>query len=571
MNPTATKTQQASRELARLCDDYFTLAHTLDPFTATQLGVTGFDALVPDPSRDGADSGARRIAALEQRLRAVDRAGLDEAGQITEAVLGHLARTTRAGLEKGLWEANASADGYVAPAAMMLRSVPAVLLRDATDVASYRHRLCSLPGFLDAVTDRYGQAVAEGRDPTRIGLTRAIAQLARYLSLDAGADPLVTVALPDDVDAAAVRAEIARIVTGQVRPAVRRLLDCLRRDLLPLSRPDDQVGIRFVPGGDEAYLDGVARYTTTRLSPEQIHQIGCDRLAEIHAEWADLGGRALGTASLAGLLARLRDDPALRCRDARQIVRTVSDAVARADAVRDRWFPRYDIPDCVTEEIDSLEAGAPTRAYYRPPAAGGLRPAANRVMTGCPAGQAAYAYEALSFHLALPGHHLQIAAAQSQPLPAFRRFGGGEPCGYVEGWGAYGVRLADEMGLYSSDLQRLGMLAAGALDAGRLIVDTGMHYYGWSRARAADFLERNTAATRAAAAGEVDRCIGWPAQALAHLTGSREILRLRSRAERALGPAFDIRAFHGIVLGNGAVPLGVLDRLVTRWTDGNQK
>jgi uncharacterized protein (DUF885 family) len=571
MTQTATETAQAARhqadtDLARICDDYYTLAHTLDPFTATQVGVKGFDGLVPDPSRAAADSGARRIAMIQQRLQAVDTAQLDDAGQLTAAVLDHLARTARSGLEDGLWEANTSTAGYAAPAAMMFRSVPAAVVRDAAGVDSYRHRLRSLPRFLDAVAARYRQAVADGRDPTRVGLQHASSQLARYLSLDAGADPLITVPLPGDVDADSVRAQLAGIVSGQVRPAVRRLLDCFRRDLLPLSRPDDQVGIRFVPGGDEAYLDEVARHTTTGLTPAQIHQIGRESLAEIHAEWAELGRRELGAADLPGVLARMRDDPALRFSDAGQIVRTVADALARAEAVRDQWFPRYDIPGCVIEEIDPLEASAATRAYYRPPAAGGQRPGAHRVLTACPARQPVYACESLSFHVATPGHHLQIASARTQPLPTFRRFLDGELCGYVEGWGAYGERLADEMGLYSSDLQRLGMLAAGALDASRLVVDTGMHYYGWSRAQAADFLYRHTAATRASAVQEVDRCIGWPGQALAHLTGRREIQRMRAAAEQALGRRFDIRAFHGVVLGNGAVPLGVLDGLITGWT-----
>jgi uncharacterized protein (DUF885 family) len=569
METTPADRHQAAAELARLCDDYFTLAHTLDPFTATEHGARGFDALVPDPSRDGAAQGARQIAALEQRLRAVHPQLLDDAGQISAAVLGHLAQSARAGLEYGLWEANASSAGFAAPAAMMFRSVPAAALRDAADVDGYTRRLRRLAPFLDAVACRYRQAVGDGRDPTRAGLQYAISQLGRYLATEIAADPLVTIPLPAGVEAGAIRAGLADIVTGQVRPAVARLMDGLR-GLLPISRPDDQVGLRFVPGGDEAYLAEVARHTSTALTPAQIHQLGLDSLAAIHDEWAALAGRVLGRTDLPGVLARLRDDPELRFRDAGEIVRTVTAAQARAEAARDQWFPRYDIPGCVIEEIDPLEAGSATRSYYRPPAAGGLRPGAHRVLTVSPRQRSAYEYEALSFHVTTPGHHLQIASAQTQPLPAFRRYLDAELCGYVEGWAAYSERLADEMGLYSSGLQRLGLLAADALSASRAVADTGMHYYGWSRAQAADFLWRSTVVTRAGAAREADRCIGWPGQALAHLTGRLEIQRLRGRAERALGPAFDIRAFHGIVLGNGAVPLGVLDHLVTRWTEDSR-
>ncbi|MCW2907777.1 MAG: uncharacterized protein JWL68_2566, partial [Actinomycetia bacterium] len=378
---------------------------------------------------------------------------------------------------------------------------------------------------------------------------------------------LPATARPGGTGAAAVRERAAGIVARQVRPAMQRLLDCLRQDLLPVARPDDQAGICFVPGGEEGYLAAVRQHTTTGLTPEQIHQTGLDCLAALREEWTELGGRVLGIAGLPGILARLRDDPALRFADTGQIVRTVTGALARAEAARDQWFPRYEIPDCVVEEIDPVEAGNAALAYYRPPAAGGVRPGAFCVLTARRAQRFGYEYEALSFHESTPGHHLQIASAQTLALPAYRRFLDAEVCGYVEGWGLYCERLADEMGLYTSDLQRLGMLSFDALRACRLVVDTGMHYYGWSRARAADFMWRHTATTRANVENEISRYIGWPGQALAYMTGRREIQRLRGLAERALGPRFDVRAFHGTVLGQGAVPLAVLEQLVTRWVD----
>jgi uncharacterized protein (DUF885 family) len=556
--------QDAAAELERLCDEYFTVVHTLDPFSATQLGVSGFDALVPDPSRDGAARGARQIAAVEQRLAAVDPGLLDDAGRTNAAVLAHLAGAARSDLEQGLWEANASAGGYVSPAAMLFQSVPTALLSDAAAVVDYRERLRGLPGFLDAVTARYRQAAADGRVPAQIGVRQAIDQLTGHLDKDLAADTLAAVALPAGTGDG-VREQLAGTVATEVRPAMQRLLGCLRDELLPVARPDDQVGIRFVPGGDEGYLAAVRRHTTTGLTPEQIHQIGLDCLDALREEWAELGGRVLGPSDLPTILARLREDPALRFSETGQIVQTVTGALARAEAVRDQWFPRYDIPDCVIEEIDPVEAGNAALAYYRPPAAGGLRPGAHCVLTAQPEQRFVYEYEALAFHESTPGHHLQIASAQTQPLPAYRRFLDAEVCGYVEGWGLYCERLADEMGLYTSDLQRLGMLSFDALRACRLVVDTGMHYYGWSRAQAADFMWNHTATTRANVANEIDRYIGWPGQALAYMTGRREIQRLRALAERELGPRFDIRAFHGTVLGDGAVPLGVLEQLVTGW------
>jgi uncharacterized protein (DUF885 family) len=559
------QSQQAQAALAQLSDQFFEVAHTADPFGATQVGAPGFDALVPDPSRAGAGRDAQRIARLEERLSHIDPGLLDQAGRVNHAVLAHLAWAARSDIEHGLWEANASAGGYVSPQAIVFMSVPAALLDNAAAVDGYLRRLRGLGGYFDAVTARYRQARTDGRLPTAVGTRQAIEQIEGHVGRDVTADAMVSVRLPGDVDETQVRREAAGLVDSQIRPALRRLLACLRDELLPVARPDDQVGIRFVPGGPEGYRAAVRKHTTTGLSPEEIHQIGLDVLAALQDEWAELGGKVLQVTDVPAIHDRLREDRSLRFTDSGQIVRTVTAALQRAEEARDRWFPRFDIPECVIEEIDPVEAGNAPLAYYRPPAAGGKRPGAHCVLTTEPQQRYVYEYEALSFHESTPGHHMQIASSQTLPLPSFRRFLDAEVCGYVEGWGLYCERLADEMGLYTSDLQRLGMLSFDALRACRLVVDTGMHHYGWSRSRAMDFMWRNTATTQANVRNEIDRYIGWPGQALAYMVGRREIQRLRAEAGRRLGARFDIRAFHGTVLGNGAVPLGVLDQLVTDW------
>jgi uncharacterized protein (DUF885 family) len=562
---------QATAQLDRLGEDFFQAVHAADPFNATQLGVSGFDDLVPDPSRAGSAATAGKLREIERRLDGIDAGLLDEAGQLNHAVMAHLAWAARSDLEHALWEANVSAGGYVSPQAMVFQSVPAALLDDAGAAEGYLRRLRGLGGYFDAATARYREARQDGRVPTEVGTRQAIEQLEGHLGRDLADDVLVAVDLPGELDLAAFRSAAAGIVDGEVRPALRRLLACLRDELLPVARPDDRVGICFVPGGPEGYRAAVRKHTTTALSPEEIHRIGLDCLEALRAEWAEIGGRALGTSDVPEIRGRLREDRSLRFTGSAQIVDMVTAALGRAEQARDRWFPRYDIPDCVIEEIDPVEAGNAPLAYYRPPAAGGKRPGAHCVLTADPQDRFVYEYEALAFHESTPGHHLQIASAQTLTgLPAFRRFLDAEVCGYVEGWGLYCERLADEMGLYTSDLQRLGMLSFDALRACRLVVDTGMHHYGWSRAQAADFMWSSTATTRGNVRNEIDRYIGWPGQALAYMVGRREIQRLRDVAETSLGASFDIRAFHGAVLGNGAVPLGVLEQVITRWAGDDQ-
>ncbi len=543
--------------LAALSDEFFELKHSTDPFSATLLGVAGFDGLVPDPSRAAAAATAKRYADLERRLAEIPVDGLDEADRINHAVLGRLSSATRSDLEHGLWEAGVSAEGYVSPQSMMFMALPTAPMRDEADADTVRQRLAALPEFLDGLLDRYRQAAADGRRPTRAGVDQAIAQLDGHLATadTTGGFPLL-------------QASVSELILDGVLPALRRLRTGLAQELLPIARPDDQVGIRFVPGGEEGYRAAVRRHTTTDLTPEQIHQIGLDLLADLRAEWAELGGKVLGTDDLPEILSRLREDPSLRFDNSAQIVATVTDALRRAEEARNDWFPAYDIGDCVIEEISPVEDGNAALAHYRPPSADGSRPGAHCVLTTRPAERYVYEYEALAFHESTPGHHLQIASAQTlTDLPAYRRFLDAEVCGYVEGWGLYCERLADEMGLYTSDTARLGMLSFDALRACRLVVDTGMHHLGWSRQQARQFMFDNTATTFANVRNEIDRYIAWPGQALAYAIGRREIRRLRATAEARLGSRFDVRAFHGTVLGHGAVPLDVLDGIVTGWTE----
>jgi uncharacterized protein (DUF885 family) len=541
--------------LAALSQEFFDLKHSADPFSATLLGVSGFDGLVPDPSRAGATATAARFADLERRLAQIPADGLAEADRINHAVLGRLSWATRSDLEHGLWEAGVSAEGYASPQSMMFMAVPTAPLRDEADVRTYRQRLAALPEFLDGLLVRYRQAAADGRLPAKAGVDQAIDQLDGHLSESAAAF------VP-----AAHREAVADLVADGVLPALRRLRTGLADELLPVARPDDQVGIRFVPGGEDGYRAAVRRHTTTDLTPEQIHQVGLDLLAELRVEWAELGGKVLGTDDVPEILSRLREDRSLRFDSGAQIVATVTDALRRAEEARNDWFPAYDIADCVIEEISPLEEGNAALAHYRPPSGDGSRPGAHCVLTTRPGERYVYEYEALAFHESTPGHHLQIASAQTlTELPLYRRFLDAEVCGYVEGWGLYCERLADEMGLYTSDTARLGMLSFDSLRACRLVVDTGMHHLGWSRRQARQFMFDNTATTIANVRNEIDRYIGWPGQALAYAIGRREIRRLRASAEARLGSRFDVRAFHGTVLGHGAVPLDVLDGIVTRW------
>lgn len=553
-----------SRLLA-LGERYFETQHTYDPYNATLLGIDRFDGLAGDPSIAASERAAAALAAIGRDVDALDTTGFSDDELVDRDVLAVLVRGAQEDAEHSLWAANASAKGYVSRQGLVFQAVPAMTAGDADSAARYLARLGGLAEFFESLGRRYVEEAARGRTPTRTGIEQSIAQLEGHLALDASDDALLGPAR--GASDPALLASARRIIETEIRPALRALVDLLRTELLPLGREGDQVGIHAVPGGEAAYAAAIRRHTTTDLTAAEIHRIGLDVLDEMLAEWSDIGERAIGEREFPVIAERLRSDPALRFETSDEIVEVARGALARADAVRDRYFPRTEIPECVIEIINPIDAAGSALGYYRPPAVDGSRPGAYCVLATDPEEHFRYEYESLSFHESVPGHHLQLATAQTLDIPRYRRYLDVEACSFNEGWGLYSEQLADEAGLYSDDLSRLGMLSFRALRACRLVVDTGIHHFGWTRQRAIEFMYAHTATTLEHVTSEVDRYIAWPGQALAYMIGRREILRLREEAREALGDRFSIVDFHGVVLGSGAVPLTVLAGNVAHWQE----
>ncbi|GAA3232406.1 DUF885 domain-containing protein [Dactylosporangium siamense] len=538
--------------LARLGDEYFRLHFAGDPLAASVFGVEGYDAEVPDPSRAAAADQRAALARVEAELATVDRAALDGQDRISHTILTRLLHDEQRIAEDGLAEVAVTAS-ISGPLAQVVSSVPAAT---GTDEA-YRARLGKLGGFFDGHLERYRQAAADGRFPTELGVRQAIAQVDAYLATPLERDPLLRRLQGD--------AHAAELVASGLRPALIRFRTALAEELLPVARDSGKVGLCHVPGGTEGYRALIGAYTTTTLDPEEIHQIGLDLVEQLRSEFAERGGRAFNARGADEVIGRLRDDRELRFGAAGEIVDTVTTALRRAEEAVPDWFAGYDIAPCVVREMDPAEAENSVLGYYVAPAADGSRPGAHVVNTFRPELRARFEYEVLAFHESVPGHHLQIAVAQSRgDLPQFRRFTYFDAHG--EGWGLYTERLSDEMGLYTSELGRLGMVSFDAWRACRLVVDTGMHHLGWSRERAVTFMLDNTALTETNIVNEVDRYIAMPGQALAYMLGRLRIQQLRERERQALGPAFDLRAFHHEVLAHGPLPLDTLEELITaRW------
>ncbi len=456
------------------------------------------------------------------------------------------------------------------------RTSPVVDLNNLADAAAietpaharaYVARLRGAGPYVDGVMANLRAGIASGRTPA-IGSARLVLEQVRtQLALPDADWQLATPAKvphPDwsPADQAVLGAELTAAI-GDVRRAYEGFATFLDAELLPAARPEEKAGTLYLPDGAACYTALIRSETSLSRTPDDVHQTGLDALRDIHAEMVDLGNKSLGTQDLPTLLARLRADRTLYFEAAPDIQARAEDALARATAAIPRFFGRLPQAPCTVVPIPDYEAPYTYIAYYNPAVPGG-RGGEYRINLSRPETRARFEMEALTWHESIPGHHLQIAIAQELPeMPAFRKHLG--TTAYVEGWALYTERLADEMGLYTDDVDRLGMLSFDAWRASRLVVDTGIHGKGWTREQAVQFMLANTALAENNIRNEVDRYVTWPGQATAYKIGQLEMWALRRDAEARLGPRFDLKAFHDVVLGQGAVTLPVLRAQVDAW------
>ncbi len=546
--------------LAAAAEDYWQQLLADEPVFATSIGDRRYDDRLPDRSAEAVADRRSRLAALRERIARIDAASLTDRDRVTLAELrGCIDRDDALlSLDLDAW----TVDPLEGPAVDALNLPSIQPIRTAAEGEAMLRRWQAIGPWLDGHVENLRRGLAEGRVGVRTPIRKTIALIDGALAAPADEFALFEPAREphDDWPAGAIdrfRSDLAEAVERTVRPALGRLRAVLADEILPRARPDERPGIGALPGGDDAYRALIAYHTTLRLTADELHRIGLNEVERIDRELAEPGRRVLGTADRHATVARLRDDPALHFASREEVRAAAEDALARAQAAIPGWFGRLPEAPCAVVPMPAHEEAFSTIAYYREPATDGSRPGQYYVNTSEPRTRPRYEAEALAFHESVPGHHLQIAIAQElDDLPAFRRHLGATA--FVEGWGLYAERLADEMGLYSADIDRFGILSFDAWRACRLVVDTGMHAMGWARDQAIAFMVDHTALARNNIENEVDRYIVWPGQALAYKAGQLEISRLRSAAEARLRHEFDVRAFHDVVLGTGAVSLPTL-------------
>ncbi|MEP5568479.1 MAG: DUF885 domain-containing protein [Halioglobus sp.] len=555
----------AEQEMQSVIDDHWTWYLEQNPKQSTRRGDRSANGRWEDQSLDALKARHAARGDFLQRLEAIDTEQLDADAQLNHRMLSRVLRNNMKKYELGLVYMTLQMRRGPQHSYQILAATP---FDSSEDYKMWLSRLAGLPTLLDQHTELLNEGIRRQRVQPYDVIQRVPPQIQNLTSTPVEESPYYAPFLNlhesiSNQEAAALRKEAQRVITKAVYPAYDQFAQYLRDTYLPASRKEPGVGT--LPGGKAIYEFLAQDFTTTEKTPEEIHQIGLAEVKRILKEMEAVKAEVGFKGDLHAFNEFLRTDPQFYYETPEALFEGYLAVSKRLDPTLVNLFGKLPRMPYGVRAIPDELAPDTTTAYYMRPAANGSRAGYYYVNLYRPEVRPKYEMEVLSVHEAVPGHHLQIALAQElEGLPEFRTTSA--VTAFVEGWGLYSERLGYQMGLYTDPYSRYGQLTYDMWRAVRLVVDTGMHYFGWSRQRAIDYFKANAGKTETDIINEIDRYIGWPGQALAYKIGQLKILELRGNAEAALGDRFDIRRFHDELLGAGAIPLDVLEQRMERWT-----
>jgi uncharacterized protein (DUF885 family) len=558
----------ANDRFAALLEESWEFTLREDPLFATETGDHRYDDQLPKVSLADVE---RRDAARRgflTRFEAIDRDALGPADRVNYDVFGR-------GLHDGIREHDFQT--YLMPISdrwgfhIEFPELPRNL--SLTTTRDYENYIARLSGFANYAAGH----IELMREGVRRSMTVPSVIMQRYNEpLDAQIvdDPQKSLLFaplrdfPDSVpekDRERLRAGARQVIAESVVPGYRQFLKFMKDEYVPSCRTT--IAASALPKGREYYRFCVAKFTTLDdQTPEQIHALGKAEVARIRGEMDGIIRDLKFDGDFAEFTEHLRSDAKFYAQSAEELEKDVAFVLKRMDGQLPKLFGRLPRMPYGVRQVPDYIAPQATAAYYQGPTGDGRRAGYFYINTYNLPSRPTYMLEALSLHEAVPGHHLQIALQQElEDLPEFRKYSGFTA--FVEGWALYSESLGLETGFYEDPYSDFGRLTMEIWRACRLVVDTGIHYLGWTREQAIEYMRTNSAMPLHDIRAEVDRYIGWPGQALAYKTGELKIRELRADAQQRLGEKFDVRAFHDVVLGSGALPLGLLEKNVRAWVD----
>lgn len=561
--------QHGNRALATVITAYEQTARRYDPLTSASEGDRAALRLLPDASREAEMSQRAELLALKARLERVPMRGLNEEDALNRAYLLRIIDQNIQGVDLDFGRAPISnGDGFFTFGDYLAYTTP---IQSTDDAEAWLARLAALPTY-------YRQNLANARRGIETGYTQPRITVDRALTtaraqVDTMEQTLLTplASMPDTIPSAQqeeFRNRARAIIRDQILPVHRETVTFIESEYLPAARRG--LGLRSVPGGEDLYRFLVRSYTTTDMTPEQIHDLGNQEVARIRALMEEEIRASGFRGNFAAFQRFLRTDRQFYARTPEDLIRHASEVAKRADGELPRLFGTLPRLSYGIRVIPAEQAEGSTTAYYTQGSAALGQSGTYWVNTTHLDQRPLYELPALTVHEAMPGHHLQISRAQELgELPYFRR--NAFETAFVEGWGLYSETLGEDMGMYRTPYERFGRLSYEMWRACRLVADTGIHWMGWDIEQARRCFAENTALSPHNIQTELERYIATPGQALAYKIGELTIRRLRREATEALGDRFDIRAFHDELLSAGAVPMDVLEARMRRWVARQQE
>ena len=552
------------KQLADLIDEHWEYTMRTNPEYASVLGDKRYNDKLSDFSQKAVLEDLEAQRGFLARFKAVDISGFPEQEALNQALMVRQIDMTLSGARFKDWEMPVSQSGGIHIQAPQLVSL--LSFETVKDYDDYIARLRQLPTAFEQTTDMMKKGMADGLTPPKILLTKVARQSGQIAGAEPEQNPFFEPAkkIPasfSDADKARIREEMLAAIREGVRPAYQKFTKFVEEEYAPKGRAEP--GVWALPDGEARYAHAVEELTTTRMSPDEIHQLGLREVARDRALMLKIA-RKLGYKDLESFEAAIAKNPKLHPKSREQMLELYRKYIDRMWAKLPQYFGRLPKANVEVLPVESYREKEASGAQYTPGTPDGKRPGHVRVNTGDFQKRLTLDIETTAYHEGVPGHHLQLTVAQELPaLPKFRQHA--FYVAFIEGWALYSERLGEDAGFFQDPYSMYGHLQDDLLRAIRLVVDTGFHSKRWTRQQVVDYFHASSGIDEPTVQSETDRYMAWPAQALGYKIGQLKILELRDRAIKELGPRFDMRGFHDEVLGGGALPLDVLESRVTAW------
>ena len=550
-------------DLQQLSSDFFQNSLDSSPTSAIMRGHKKYFDQIEELNEETFEKETKAVNDFISRLESIDLESLSNREKVTHGMLEFALSSNKDSLMDRSWEFGAGVSGFTG---FLIDYNQQMFVPDSESADMLLKRLELYKRLFTQIADVQMVGLKSNRVATERNLLRTIDQLENYLGTSLEEDPLLLVNFSPEISESFIsdwQEKAKKIIDLNIRPTVLAYLEQLKSDHIPKGRSDEHSGIMWIDGGEETYLRALRKYTGHKnITVKEVHEVGLSEIERLKKEFFEIGENVFsGVSTPEEVLHKMQTEPSMRYESKEQMLQLAVDTIERAYKPLDQWFTVFPKSPCKVLPVPAESEQHAPPAYYYPPLPDGSRDGTYFLNTYKAETKSIFEAESVAFHEAIPGHHLdRTIAVELQDVPEFQKYVASTA--FVEGWGLYSEQLANEMGLYSNDVQQLGRLGNDAWRACRLVLDTGMHGMGWSRDKAIEFFRANSPIEEINAEIETDRYIAWPGQACSYKMGQLKIEELRRKAENELGNNFDIRHFHDEVLCDGGITLPILENKI---------